>query len=108
MSQQKLLNTTIATASALMLLSGALQAIAQNKYSVESIYNFINSDPDILQMAKNNCTIWRQRNSREGRSYYKSTAGTEALIVQGYAPNKAIALGAAVQLWTRKNCPDVW
>ncbi len=82
---------------------------AQNNgaYSIKNIYNLLISDPEMRQMAQNNCNIWRARN-RNGISFYGDTRGSDGIMVQGVAPTKALAIDAAVKIWTRKYCPDIF
>lgn len=84
-------------------------ALAQSRqWNVKEIYRSIESNPELRGMAVNNCMIWRRRNRNENRSYYKDTSGFEGMIIGGYAPNQAIAVSAAVAMWTKRNCPDIW
>jgi hypothetical protein len=77
-------------------------------WTIGDAYNLIESDPEIKAMAYNNCRIWRDRNARQGLSYYSDSYALGAQVAAGAALSKAVAVGVAAQMWTKKHCPDVW
>ena len=85
-------------------------ATAQSqRWDVQLVYREIFGNPEIIKSAYNNCVIWRQRNKYSGESFYKSSSGYYGMMAQkDYEISKALAVAAAIHLWTRKNCPDIW
>ena len=93
---------------AMSIIVASPEVLAQVKrYTVKGAYAALVNSPELMNMARNNCIIWRQRN-KEGRSYYQDTSGFMTVIAAGDSPSAAMAVSAAVGLWTQKNCPDIW
>ena len=99
--------TYIAIASSLTCSIFFAPAYAE-QWTIGDAYNLIETDPEIKAMAFNNCQLWRKRNAQQGLSYYSESYALGAQVSSGVPLSKAVAVGVAAQMWTKKYCPDVW
>ena len=85
-----------------------VSGVYAGEWTIRDAYSLIEADPQIKEMAYNNCRIWRSRNARQGLSYYADGYALGAQVSSGVPLDKAVAIGVAAQMWTKKYCPDVW